>query len=366
MVKDYVRVEINNLLAENKDEDFPIYLFDLKQLEKNYKVFREYFKDYKIYFALKSNSNKEILKALKHQGCNFESASLGEVKALLDIGVKAENIVYSNPVVSLNEIKTIYEKGIRTFVFENIETLKNLAEHAPGSMYILRINIHEHNKEFMDFGATLDYIKNMAEKEPELSKQVHGLTFYGEHASALKICKQIIQQHLPNIKLINLGGRYHHYDGLLEDLKKGEKTGKFDYFIENINKLKSELDINFMLEPGESMLYNVGYAISKIKYVNNSNVKGPYYHIDTGPSLGVNIGEHDIMFITNYSAGEKVPIAYVTDPTCLKQVICTLNNMPLLKEGDTLIIPDFGRYSEQCLTDFHLLKPPKYVYIKNE
>jgi ornithine decarboxylase len=332
-------------------------------------VFKQYFKNEKIYFALKSNSNAEVIKTLHSEGSNFECASIGEVDKLLSLKVPVNRIIYSNPVISNEEIAELYNIGVRYFVFENIETLKELVAGAPKSKYCLRINLHEHNKEFMDFGATTEYIASMVKENPELCKNIQGLTFYGDHALGLNICSNIITKYLPNIKVINLGGRFHVYSALLKDLSNCKKSDSFNYFIDKIDKIKKDLGVEIMLEPGESMLHDVGYAITKIKYVNDSNADGIYYHIDSGPSLGLNQDNNEVLIYpknkeNNNNKNEVVGNAIVCDPTCLKQIICVLKQKQRLLAGDILVFQNFGRYNEQLITDFHLLKLPEYRYIR--
>jgi len=356
---------IYKIIKESNKSDFPIYVLDLVKLKKNYKIFKSYFKNYPIHFAMKSNSNIEVLKTLFHEGSNFETGSIGEVERLLSLNIPSNRIIYSNPAINRENIDNLYHKGVKSFVFENIKTLKNLILLAPDAKYFLRVNLHQYKQDVMDFGATYEYIEKISMKEKELCKRIIGLTFYGDHKLGLEISKEIIKNYLKNIKIINLGGCFHIYEGLIDDILKGNKTSKFSYFIDEIDKLGKELNIHFMLEPGGAMLFGIGYAIATIRYINDTNSKRPYYHIDLGPTLGLRSSEwHKIAYISKNKHNKKEKEAYVVDCTCKKSHVFTLKNVPQLFEGDILIFFHMGIYSLEEINDFHLLKRPsiKYIY----
>jgi len=55
---------------------------------ENFKNLKDLFKGrFDIYYAMKANSEKEILDVLNEAGCGFEVSSKGELEVLQEIGV---------------------------------------------------------------------------------------------------------------------------------------------------------------------------------------------------------------------------------------------------------------------------------------
>ena len=52
----------------------------------------------KPHYAIKSNPSTPLLQDLIQEGSNFDCASRAELDSLLTLGVKASNLVYSNPI----------------------------------------------------------------------------------------------------------------------------------------------------------------------------------------------------------------------------------------------------------------------------
>lgn len=358
-----IKNKIDLIIKNDRDYDFPIYIIDLEKIQENYKIFQEYFPDSPIYFALKSNSDVEILKSLNEINANFEIASIGELNRLLLIGVEPKKIIFSNPCKSLSDLEELYNKGIRYFVFENIEDLKRLTKFAPDSKYVLRVNLYEHNRNYINYGASLNYIKNTLTKDYDLCKKISGLTFYGDHSLGLSVCKRIMADYIKNIKFINLGGGFL-YDQLEEELNLGKKVGNFEYFVNKLKKFKEQYKINFIFEPGMILVNNVCHGISKINYRNESNDGSLYYHIDLGPTTGLRNKIKNFYVHPKTKGHKNIKKAFIVDSTCAKNIICEVKNKNVLSEGDILIFPNIGAYSITHISDFHLLKKPKFIYLK--
>ena len=55
--------------------------------------------------AVKCNPDMVVLKLLEHLGANFDCASKGEIKTILDMGVSPERIIFANPCKQTSYIK---------------------------------------------------------------------------------------------------------------------------------------------------------------------------------------------------------------------------------------------------------------------
>lgn len=62
-----------------------------------------------------------------------------ELDKLLSIGVSPDRMSYGNTIKKSRDIAYFYEKGVRMYVNDNIDDLRNIAREAPGSKVFFRI-----------------------------------------------------------------------------------------------------------------------------------------------------------------------------------------------------------------------------------
>ena len=108
---------INEVMSAPKKYSFPCFAFHKKGIQDDYLGIKELMKNSKMHFALKSNSEPDILKTLNEINANFEIASVGELEKLIDIGVEGHRIIFSNPISNTETIKKAYKHGVRYFSF---------------------------------------------------------------------------------------------------------------------------------------------------------------------------------------------------------------------------------------------------------
>src|SRR6056300_397541 len=118
---DFLKLKKNKLSVCNCGSDkitnsikTPYYLYSFDQLNKNIIKLKSAFKSSNplICFAVKANSNIEVIKELKNKGLGADVVSLGELKLALKAGIKAEKIVFSGVGKSIDEIEFAIKKGI--------------------------------------------------------------------------------------------------------------------------------------------------------------------------------------------------------------------------------------------------------------
>ena len=118
---DFLKFKNNKLSVNNidlkkitKSKKTPYYFYSFDQLNKNIIKLKSAFKSSNplICFAVKANSNIEVIKELKNKGLGADVVSLGELKLALKAGIKAEKIVFSGVGKSIDEIEFAIKKGI--------------------------------------------------------------------------------------------------------------------------------------------------------------------------------------------------------------------------------------------------------------
>src|SRR5262245_59386588 len=105
----------------------PLFLFDKKKILNNYKEYKKFFPGADVHFAMKANSEPEILKLLADAGSGFEVASMYELEILKKIKVNPEKIVYGTSVKPAEHIKAFVKYGVDRFACDSFPELEKLA-----------------------------------------------------------------------------------------------------------------------------------------------------------------------------------------------------------------------------------------------
>ena len=128
----------------------PVFVLDHEKIRENYKEFKEALPRVQAYYAVKANSDPEIVRTLYKLGASFDVASFPEFLIVYE-NIKTmpakerqdfiwDKIIYAN---TIKQIETLHEldqyKPLVTY--DNIEELKKIVAHAPHAGLVLRIRV---------------------------------------------------------------------------------------------------------------------------------------------------------------------------------------------------------------------------------
>ena len=136
-----ITAETKNAVLQKiaKSRGTPVFVVDIEQIRKNYNRFRENLPEVQVYYAVKANSDPQIVKTLFDMGASFDVASLPEFhlvrKNIINLLPSEQQdfiwdkIIYAHPV---KMIKTLHElepyKPLVTFdSFDELDKIKNTA-----------------------------------------------------------------------------------------------------------------------------------------------------------------------------------------------------------------------------------------------
>merc|ERR1711966_173774 len=110
------KLTIDKVTVQNiaKKFDTPAYCYSYSQLKKNIDNFKKNFKSFSplICFAIKSNTNVNLIKEIAKFGLGADVVSLGELMKALKAGIKPNKIVFSGVGKTSEEIKYAINKKI--------------------------------------------------------------------------------------------------------------------------------------------------------------------------------------------------------------------------------------------------------------
>lgn len=133
-----------------KEHGTPLFIIDHDQLRRNLAEFNRWLPQVQPYFAVKANSNPEIVKTLYQAGASFDVASMPEFQLVHD-NIKDlpdqerqdyiwDKIIYSHPIKA-NETLRALDQYKPLVTYDNFEEIKKVKKHAPNVGMLLRLKV---------------------------------------------------------------------------------------------------------------------------------------------------------------------------------------------------------------------------------
>ena len=119
----------------------PFLVMDRDVIRHKFKEFREAINQARIFYALKANPHRRIVKLLLELGADFEISSQEELRFLLSQGIPPQKLISSNPVKTEGFIKAAYAVGVEFLAFDSHAEVEKLAEFAPGGKVYVRLSV---------------------------------------------------------------------------------------------------------------------------------------------------------------------------------------------------------------------------------
>lgn len=374
---------IKSLLINKKDEyeiDEPFYIINLKTIENLYNIWHYYLPNIKPYYAVKCNTDINIIELLASLGCNFDCASKEEIKKILAIA-EPEKIIYANPCKQKSYIKYAKDNKVDKMTFDCIEELYKINECYKEAKLILRIAVDDSNslcKFNSKFGLdinNIDYLHKIINYIREHNLNLYGISFHvGSGCSssyvyydALKKCKyvhNILVKYQIDIKMIDIGGGFtYNNNTFFKEVAHNIKKGISDLFTDT----EGTENIEFIAEPGRYFT-----ELSHILVVNVIAKKQEKdvikYYINDGIYGSLNCIHFDhkkpIFNILNDTPTRLKYNSTIFGPTCdSMDVIYKDIEFESLDVGEWLYIENFGSYTNSACGDFNGFRTTKKIYV---
>ena len=282
------RVKVKNLV---KKFDTPIYCYSYEKLKKNVINFKENFKSFSplICFAVKSNTNVNLLREIRKLGCGADVVSMGELMKALKAGINPKKIVFSGVGKTFKELNYAVNKRILLINAESKSEIIVIKKIAKSKKKIVDVGIRLNpntdaktlnqistGKKENKFGLTekpflklVKYIKNSKYINLKcLSVHIGSQIVNNQpYEKMLKVVDAVIKKTNHEFEFIDLGG------GM--GIAYNSKTKKLNYKKYNIviNKFLKNNNYKIIFEPGRSIIGNTGVLISKIIYIKKAKYK---------------------------------------------------------------------------------------------
>ena len=363
----------------------PCYCYSHSKLEENIKNFKKNFKSFSplICFAVKSNTNVNLIREIKKFGLGADVVSVGELMMALKAGINPNKIVFSGVGKTSSEISFAIKKKILLINAESISEIKEINRIAKLKKKKVQVGIR------LNPNTDAKTLSQISTGKKENKFGVNEKTFcklvnYCKNSNYLELkCLSVhigsqILDHKPYEKMLNVIDRIikkTNYQFEFIDLGGGmgisynDNDKKLDYKKYNlaIKKFLKNHKSKIIFEPGRSIVGNTGTLISKIIYIKKSERKN---------FIILDAAMNDLLRPALYGTTHKILPSIKTNKKSKKVYefvgpICestdkftTVKNFQELKEKDLVAICDVGAYGMSLSSNYNVRPKSVELLIK--
>ena len=381
------KLTIENVKVDHiaKKYGTPAYCYSYSELKKNINNFKNSFKSFSplICFAVKSNTNVNLIREIKKFGLGADVVSMGELMMAIKAGINPKKIVFSGVGKTFDEINYAINKKIFLINAESESEIRQIEKIAKLKKKKIQIGIRlnpntdaktlsqistgkKENKFGVNSKTFIKIINNYKNsKNIELKcLSVHigsQILDHKPYEKMLKSISEILRKIKHRFEFIDLGG------GMGISYNNQEKKLNYKKYYLAITKFLNKYKSKIIFEPGRSIIGNTGTLISKIIYIKKSGKKN---------FIILDAGMNDLMRPALYGATHKIlpslkknkifnenhefvgPICESTDS------FLNLKKFQKLRENEIIVICDVGAYGMSLSSNYNLRPKPIELLIK--
>ena len=363
----------------------PFYCYSFSKLKENVNNFKKNFKSFSplICFAVKSNTNVNLIKEIKKFGLGADVVSLGELMIALKAGIKPNKIVFSgvgktsselnfainkkillinaeslSEIIEINRIAKLKNKkvsvGVRLNPNTDAKTLNQISTGKKENKFGVNKNTFHKIVNFCKNSKNID-LKCLS---VHIGSQILDHRPYGK---MLKAVSYILDETNHQFEFIDLGG------GMGINYSDKDRALSYNKYCSAINNFLKKHKVKIIFEPGRSIIGNTAVLVSKVIYIKDSGKK---------EFIILDAAMNDLMRPALYGAFHRTLPVMKSNKMSKKTYefvgpICestdkfiTLKKFQKLKEKDLIAICDVGAYGMSLSSNYNLRPKPIELLIK--
>ncbi|MDK2798916.1 MAG: diaminopimelate decarboxylase [Clostridia bacterium] len=374
-----------------KEYGSPLYVYNESILRERCRELNSLisYPNFKVNYSTKANSNLELLKIVRQEGCHADAMSPGEIHVLLAAGFKPEEIFYISNNVSEEEMKFAIDHGIIVSV-DSISQLKQFGKINPGGKVAVRFNpgvgAGHHEKvvtagKKTKFGVNMNFVQDVKRvletydlKLVGINQHIGSLFMEGDpYIEGVKSLLSIAQQ-FDDLEFIDMGGGF----GIPYKKQEGQARLELMEFGKKLSDILTEWADNygknvlFKIEPGRYIAAECGVLLGTVHAVKQN-----YDTTYVGTDLGFNVLARPVMYDSHHDVevykngalakNNEAKIVTIVGNICESgDIIAKDRKLPPIHEGDLLGIMDAGAYGYVMASNYNNRLRPAEVLIKED
>jgi len=369
----------------------PLYVMVESEILRRLRRFKKVFgPQIGLQYAVKCNSNLEILRLARKEGFELDCSSVGELILGLLADFHPKQLTFTNLYKSQNDIHFAAKIGVQSITADSMEEIENIAITAKKLKkhidVCIRINpmldLGPYSTRGNKYGIPIKYVDRAIEaarKSPYVDFQ--GFHFMGGYVRNpriykmaarvfAKLTKKCQDRGIP-VKTISLGGGFPAAIGEehafpIEDMKD------FPRYFQKLCERTGIIPPRLIFEPGKSIVLNAGIGLTRVISKKRLGLNkrmviadGSSYNFvpDTIIQTGI---KYDILPASKLSQ-RRIHNLTIAGNTCDAWDILVKDiGMPKIQAGDILAIMDVGAYAQVMSSNFNTIKRAAVVMIDEE
>ncbi|KZX15335.1 diaminopimelate decarboxylase [Methanobrevibacter filiformis] len=372
----------------------PLYVIDEKRIRDNYNrvnnAFTKYYKNFKIFYAEKANTNLAVMRILEEEGSSIDAVSPGEVYTALETGFTPDRILFTGNNITNEELKYVYEQEVILNI-DSISALKRLAKiTSPNGLKLsfrVNPNVGAGHHDHCITGGPMSKFGIMEEEAADVYNLAKDLGFnpIGMHShigsgilnpepfklateSMMNIAGDVAANANIDFEFLDFGG------GLGIPYTPEENLLDIDNFAKEIVGIyKSKLNEfgigkpAMYIEPGRYIVGDAAYLLLRVNSVKQSYRK----------FIGVDAGFNTLLRPAMYDSYHHIVVANKANATPTEKVdiagnVCESGDLfardrilPKIEEGDLIAILNAGAYAFSMSSQYNSRPRTAEVLVNN-
>jgi diaminopimelate decarboxylase len=365
----------------------PVYIYSEKTLRRHVRVFDEAFQSvpHLICYAVKANSNINILRRFAEWGTGFDIVSGGELFRVLRAGAPAEKVIFAGVGKTVEEIRYALEAGILFFNVESPAELELIQKTSHDMKRQARVSIranpdvdprtHPYISTGMQkhkFGVSLSDARELYQNARQLPNiDVVGVQCHiGSQITEMTPFQQAlasIREFVLELKHAGLALRYLDFGGGLGISYSTEEPPSPAAYGAAVADATRDLGVTVVLEPGRVIVGNAGVLLARVLLKKTQGAK-KFLVIDAGmndlirPAL---YGSHHQLWPVH--ARDEKETVDVVGPVCESaDFIAKDREVAAMEPGELLAVMSAGAYGFSLSSNYNSRPRPAEVLVNGE
>lgn len=335
------------------------YIVDRSVLTRKIVEWRSYLPNIEPFYAVKCNPNENMIKDMIHNGFGFDCASRTEIDLVTRLGARKSKIIYAHPYKRTNELEHAVKLGIKYTTFDSVSELHKIKGHAPNINCLIRLRVDNPTARVqlgLKYGVRRDEYKTLIDTARDMGLNLIGCSFHVGSASkdplvfkdGVEFSRDVFEYAKEKgymFNMLDVGGGFNR-----------------DTFVPAANVLNMSIgesfkgmkDLRIIAEPGRYFAEDVfTFVVPVIGQRTRDGI--PSYWIADGLYGSFNCMLYDGQIPTfkvlrnpllpKYTGSGDEVDSVIMGSTC--DVADRLGDfkLPLLRDGDFLMIEGFGSYT---------------------
>lgn len=366
---DLVHKTMRMIVASRAKESHPsedsFFVGDLGVVAHQVRTWRDNLPSVQPHYAVKCNSEPQVLRLLAGLDVSFDCASKHEISEVLPLIRDPRRIVYANTVKHPSYIRYAAEVGVRRMTFDSVDELHKIKENHPDAELLLRIVTDDSAslcRLSCKFGAPPDMWPDLLKTARDIGLNVIGVAF---HVGSGCTNPESYRDAIRDARLAFAEAEAYGHTMRVLDIGGGFETGTFVDTAKHIRSAISEFhfeNTELIAEPGRffvSKAFTLATCVLGRRLTKSDASEGMLYLSDgVYGNLNLIIFDHQVVQPTLLEAGgssNTTMTASVWGPTCdgLDRINQVVEFPRAVNVGDWLYFENVGAYSLSASTSFN-------------